>query len=757
MRHASRIAAALVLVAGLAGCNSIGEGNTIEKLEIVPVSTATQHGTFEQGDTYKLLECLRDEFIVLATFTDGTVANFSSRATWSTSDAAVVQVSNGDIPMVFVANNPADDGSFYESPDFNYAYGTVVPTGTAGQAAVVTARFAGLSASINLEIRKPTLRIVAAPADAAVAASTVYLGEGTQQRLTVVADVGGRTVKAGDLAGGRTNPFSTNPFRWYFPAGTFDPEDAAVDNDFDRWVVDDGSGTVATLHLSSNDGVVTGVRADYLPYEVVAESSLCPGSADPALRPATDVQVATFYDDPGTAADDRLVLSREAGFHGSGFAVEDVVIGSDQQMQLRGVLDANGDGSLFVEQHLNTQAGYLVLPLNSACQDSSALLGCTFNADFSVASPALVSARPAASEGNPARVMACLPLCMPPQATLEADNVSPGVGVTVNFTATALDPPAGTTVNYLFDFGDGTTLGPQASPMASHAYAAADAYTATVRLVDAAFPAEFLSQNAGAVRVLVDSVAAPGNNAPTAALEASLTSGDAPLVVTLDAGDSVDPDSGDALTVYEFDPGDGTPVIRQTQSSLVHVYVDGTGGPFTPTVRVYDEAGTASAAASAAAVTVNGTSPAFIRSNAVALRARDAKLCSIEVQPPLAAAPTEMAFTFPGLRFEAMGTFVADTGTAPCDNPVIGTQLVTRFTTWSLFPDGVTNETSRIAQVLNQAQDFQSIGQVDYLSDVAADTPLDLSATVRANVTFAGEDIEGSSSLTVTPCVGCTP
>ncbi len=755
MKHAFKLAALLMLGAGAAGCD-IGDGNTIEKLEIVPATTATLQDPFEQGDTYKLLECLRDELVVLATFTDGSLANFTGRAAWSTSDAAVVQVSNGDIPAVLVSGNPADDGSFYESPDFNYAPGTVVPLGTPGQSAVVTARFGSLSASINLEIRKPTLRIVAVPADAPVA-GTVYVGEGTQQRLTVMADVGGRTVAGALLAGGFTNTFGINQFRWFFPAGTFDPEDEAVDGDVDRWVIDDGSGTVATLHRVSTDAVATAVRADYLPYQVVAESSLCPASADPALRPATQVQVATFYDDPGTVEDDRVTLTREAGFHGSGFAAEDLVMGSDQQMQLRGQLDANGDGSLIVEQHLNALGAYVVLPLDTTCEDSPSLMGCTANSDFTAAGGGRFTAKSVATEGDQARALACLPLCLTPQAALDADDVAPGVGGTVNFTATALNPPAGTTVNYLFDFGDGVTLGPQASPMASHAYAVAGAYTATVRLVDAAFPSEFLSQNAGAVRVLVDTVAAPGNNPPTATLEASATSGDAPLIVTLDASESVDSDSGDSVTVYEFDPGDGTPVIRQTHRSLVHVYVDGAGGPFTPTVRVYDEAGTASALASAEAVTVSGTSPAFIRSNAITLRARDAALCSIEVQPPLAAAPTQAAFTFPGLRFDAMGSFVANTSTDTCDDPVIGTQLVTRFTNWTLFPDGVTDQASTLARVLNEAGDFQVVGQVEYVSDVAADTPLDVTAEVFSAATFAGDDIEGASSLTVTPCVACTP
>lgn len=756
MNHSPKLAVLAFAFAGLAGCNSIGDGSTIEKLEIVPALGAAQIVPFEQGGTYKLLQCMRDELVALATFTNGTRVNFSNRTTWSSSDAAVVQVSNGDIPAVLVTGNPVDDGSFYESSSVNYVPGTVVPLGTPGQSAVVTARFASLSASINLEIRKPTLSIVAAPDAVPSFTSPIYLGAGTQQRLTMLAQVGGRTVSATALAGGVTNSFNINPLRWIFTAGTFDPADDAVSGDVDRWVIEDGSGRVATLHPTSTDGVVTAVRADYLPHQVAVESSLCPGSADPALRPVADVQVATFYDDPGTPADDRFTLSREAGFSGSGFAVEDMVMGTDQKLELRGKLDANGDGSQIVEQNLETQGAYLVQPLDQNCTDSSARLGCTANEAFSPGTSTLVIAKTTATEGDESRITACHPLCLAPLATLAVDDAAPGLGAAVNFTATAVNPPAGATVNYVFDFGDGATLGPQASPVASHAYTVAGAYTATVRLVDAAFAAEFLSQNAGAVRVVAGGAGIPGNTAPTAALAVSTTSGDAPLNVLLNAGTSADADAGDGVTVYEFDPADGTPVIRQTSSSLVHTYADGTAGPFTPTVRVYDQSGAASAPASDEAVTVNGVSPAFIRSNSLLLRARDATLCSVEIQPTPAATPTEAAFTFPGLRFEALGSFVADTATDACTDPVIGTQRVTRFMLWLARPAGVTDEFSSIAQVVNEARDFQSFGHVEYLADVAADTTLDITAIPQTP--FNGASIEPTpSTLTVTPCPACTP
>jgi hypothetical protein len=754
MKHALHLLATALLASSLAACDAIGDGSTIETLEILPASGATQLKRFDAGDTYKVFQCLRDELFVKATFTDGTEANFGGRAIWSSSDPSVVEVSNGDIPAVFLLGNPAADGSFYDSQTTNFLSGTLIPRGTPGQTAVITARFSNLSASINVEIRKPTLRIVNVPnLDPGSAAPPYYLAEGTTQRLTVLADADGRTVKLSDLDG-VANSININPLRWVFTGGTFVPEDPDVIGDADRWAIDSGTDRIVTI--GALDATVTGVKADFTPYEVYAESSLCQGSLDPALRPIGSVQVATLYDDPGTVEDDRLVLTREASFNGGGFATEDMVIGTNQQFQLRAKLDAEGDGSLIVDQHFNLLGRYQIRPVDAGCDNVDELLGCTSNSMLSIAGGFAVAAAGSA-EGTVARLQACTPLCQQAQATLAADDTTVGTGVPVNFTATALSVPAGITVNYLFDFGDGTTLGPQASALASHAYATADFYTATVRLVDAAHPAEFLSQNAGAVRVLAGVSAPAGNTAPVAELLVSNTDGgDAPFQTLLDATGSSDPNAGDSITVYEFDPGDGTPLIRQSRPTLQYTYVDGTGSPFTPGVRVYDESGAVSPLVSAEPLTVNGAVAEFIRSNTLDVRGRAATLCAIELQPPLAAAASEAVFTFPGQRFEALGSFIADTDTEACTtDPVIGTQRITRFMVWTVRPEGATDGLSDYVQIRANADDFQVAGQVVYSEDVTAPTLVDVDAFPQTP--FSSTIDAPLTQFTVTPCVGCTP
>lgn len=744
MKTQLRLAASLVLLAAIAGCEPLGDGSTIEKLEIVPGSSEAQLKEFEPGDTHKVFQCFRDELFARATFTDGTVSNFSFRAAWSTSDASVIEVSNGDMPAVFIGGA---EGSFTEHANLTYAPGTVVPKGAPGDEAVVTATFAGLSASIRLKVSKPSLRIVPVPNSApAAVVDPVYLGEGTSQRLTVLADMDGRMVTGAELSAGALNSFTLNPLRWVFPGRPFEAKDPDVASDFDKWVIEEGGVRIATLENST--GRVRGHNADFNPYEVAVETKLCEGSADLALRPVSHVQVASFKN-----AADRFVLSREANFNGSGFEARDLVKGTSQQLGLVGTLDANGDGSLFVEQDLSQQVQYQVLPLNLSCEVADDLVGCISNSDFFMGTTGLVAPATGAAEGDVARVQACLPFCLAPQATLDSDAPRPvASGVMVNFTASSINAPADVSLQYVFDFGDGTTVGPQAGATTSHAYAADGAYTATVRLVDAAFPAEFLSQNAGAVRVLVGT-SLPASTKPTATLGVSPVSGNAPVTVRLTAS-AADADEDDSVTVYEFDPGDGSPIVRQTRPTLSHVYLDGTGGPFTPTLKVYDESGLASDVATGAQVTVEGVSLEALRSNTLDFRVRDATLCAAEIQPPLASAPTEEAFTFPGTTFTAVGTYVANTDTDTCTDPVIGTQSITRLVAWLLRPSGSTTETSEIADVRRVADDFRVPGQVRYLQDVTAATPLDVTGTLpdpNAAIVLT------PSQLTVTPCTGCMP
>jgi PKD repeat protein len=85
------------------------------------------------------------------------------------------------------------------------------------------------------------------------------------------------------------------------------------------------------------------------------------------------------------------------------------------------------------------------------------------------------------------------------------------------------------------------------------------------------------------------------NRPPTAAVTANPTSGPLPLEVRFDGSGSSDPDSGDTLTSYRWDFGDGSPTQTTTTPTTSHTY--STEGTYTASLRVQDNHGALSEAA----------------------------------------------------------------------------------------------------------------------------------------------------------------
>ena len=81
------------------------------------------------------------------------------------------------------------------------------------------------------------------------------------------------------------------------------------------------------------------------------------------------------------------------------------------------------------------------------------------------------------------------------------------------------------------------------------------------------------------------------NNAPVAALKAMPTQGTEPLLVTLNASASTDPDKeapADTIASYTFDFGDGSPTVTQAGATISHTYQ---AGNYRAEVRVTDSRG----------------------------------------------------------------------------------------------------------------------------------------------------------------------
>ncbi len=106
----------------------------------------------------------------------------------------------------------------------------------------------------------------------------------------------------------------------------------------------------------------------------------------------------------------------------------------------------------------------------------------------------------------------------------------------------------------------------------------------------------YYATHAGTDQIRVIAYTGSSNRAPSAALTAEPHFGAPPLAVTFDAGASADPDAGDTLT-YLWDFGDQGAPSETGAPTTAHTYPD--TGVYTATVRVRDNHGAVSAAATA--------------------------------------------------------------------------------------------------------------------------------------------------------------
>ena len=186
----------------------------------------------------------------------------------------------------------------------------------------------------------------------------------------------------------------------------------------------------------------------------------------------------------------------------------------------------------------------------------------------------------------------------PPTAAL---SVSPASGTApLQVTADASGSTAGSSPisSYSFNFGDGTTVGPQSGPTANHTYQSAGSYTVTVTATD--------SNNLTSQATKSVTVSAQQATGPTAALSVSPASGTAPLQVTADASGSTAGSS--PISSYSFNFGDGTTVGPQSGPTANHTYQS--AGSYTVTVTATDSNNLTSQATKSVTVSAQQTSPA---------------------------------------------------------------------------------------------------------------------------------------------------
>jgi parallel beta-helix repeat protein len=157
-------------------------------------------------------------------------------------------------------------------------------------------------------------------------------------------------------------------------------------------------------------------------------------------------------------------------------------------------------------------------------------------------------------------------------------TVTPASGTApLSVTADASGSTAGSSPisTYTFNFGDGTTTGPQAAATAGHTYQAAGTYTVTVTVTDTS------NLTAQATQTVT---ASPAATSPAAALTVTPATGTAPLSVTADASGSTAGSS--PISTYTFNFGDGTTTGPQAAATAGHTYQ--AAGTYTVTVTVTD-------------------------------------------------------------------------------------------------------------------------------------------------------------------------
>lgn len=170
-----------------------------------------------------------------------------------------------------------------------------------------------------------------------------------------------------------------------------------------------------------------------------------------------------------------------------------------------------------------------------------------------------------------------------PNASLSAAPLSGDAPLTVNFDATGSSDPDGDTLQYSFDFdGDGTVEDVQSGGTASYVYSAAGTFNAKVTVRDP----DGLTDSA-TVSITV-SGGSGGNHPPQAQLSASPATGEAPLDVNFDAGNSSDPDNNIERYLFDFD-GDGTVDLDTPTPTASHTY--DAAGTYNAKVTVRDTEG----------------------------------------------------------------------------------------------------------------------------------------------------------------------
>jgi hypothetical protein len=180
----------------VSACESLGDGNRLEKIEIVPVDGVPLKLPDGAPADYRVYECLRHPMSLVGTFSNGSRGGFTGRARWSSDNPDVVAVTTGDEVLP-------------EQPSLRFGRGVlrvVNHGGTASSEVVtITAEFAGLKTSIRVTPGRPeNMRLIAASdppgvTKAQTEANPVAIAAGADLQLAARVDLDARPIEISDL------------------------------------------------------------------------------------------------------------------------------------------------------------------------------------------------------------------------------------------------------------------------------------------------------------------------------------------------------------------------------------------------------------------------------------------------------------------------------------------------------------------------------------------------------------------------------
>lgn len=155
----------------LGACNGVGDGNSLDRIHIVPAEfSTTLEGIQDQYTDLDAYQCAPRSLNLFGTFTrgDDDIGDFTTRANWVSDNPAIARVSNGDIA------SPVDS-------TITLGKGVIVP-GNVGET-TIRANYLDLQATITVK--------VAAPTDFTITPANPYLTLHSRQGLQLHAKLGG--------------------------------------------------------------------------------------------------------------------------------------------------------------------------------------------------------------------------------------------------------------------------------------------------------------------------------------------------------------------------------------------------------------------------------------------------------------------------------------------------------------------------------------------------------------------------------------